>query len=305
MEELLSAERLFAVWDTVYGWLLTNVLVLDVAVQAANRRPDVAARRAVRQAIQALARALPRVSQRRPRRRHCRVAGVVGHLARAALARDGRRRARRATQRPLENRPHVAGRVDRDSSRLAARPQSRLGQTHYVGGLVARRAQHPRPARADDRRARQRRHFVRRDQTSRSMTSSDRRSSLAVLLFVAMYLTSLIESRIRTSQTLSPTVQVLFTKSLKTVLVSVAVFVRDHQLRHRSHGARGVRRLVRRWRWFRPAEDRQQFDQRRHPARRQVDQARRHHLGVRAPTAGSRRSAGATSPSSRATASST
>jgi small-conductance mechanosensitive channel len=47
--------------------------------------------------------------------------------------------------------------------------------------------------------------------------------ALAVLLSVALYLASLLEARIRTSQTLSPTVQVLFTKSLKTVLVSLAV----------------------------------------------------------------------------------
>jgi small-conductance mechanosensitive channel len=49
--------------------------------------------------------------------------------------------------------------------------------------------------------------------------------AIAVLLSVALYLTSLIESRIRTSQTLSPTVQVLFTKSLKMVLISLAVIV--------------------------------------------------------------------------------
>jgi small-conductance mechanosensitive channel len=47
--------------------------------------------------------------------------------------------------------------------------------------------------------------------------------ALAVLLSVALYLASLLEARIRTSQTLSPTVQVLFTKSLKMVLVSFAV----------------------------------------------------------------------------------
>jgi len=49
--------------------------------------------------------------------------------------------------------------------------------------------------------------------------------ALAVLLSVALYLASLIEARIRTSQTLSPTVQVLFTKSLKMVLISLAVLV--------------------------------------------------------------------------------
>ena len=35
MEELFSADRLLAIWNTVYGWLLTNVFVLDNAVQAA------------------------------------------------------------------------------------------------------------------------------------------------------------------------------------------------------------------------------------------------------------------------------
>jgi small-conductance mechanosensitive channel len=47
--------------------------------------------------------------------------------------------------------------------------------------------------------------------------------SLVVLLSVALYLTSLTEARVRTSQTLSPTVQLLVTKSLKIVLVSIAV----------------------------------------------------------------------------------
>jgi small-conductance mechanosensitive channel len=49
--------------------------------------------------------------------------------------------------------------------------------------------------------------------------------ALAVLLSVALYLTSLVEARIRVSQTLSPSVQVLFTKSLKIVLVSLAIVV--------------------------------------------------------------------------------
>jgi len=49
--------------------------------------------------------------------------------------------------------------------------------------------------------------------------------SLAVLLSVAVYLTHLIEARIRTSQALSPTVQVLFSKSLKAVLLTLAVLI--------------------------------------------------------------------------------
>lgn len=49
--------------------------------------------------------------------------------------------------------------------------------------------------------------------------------ALAVLLSVALYLTGLLEARIRTSRALSPTVQVLFAKSLRTVLVALAVLI--------------------------------------------------------------------------------
>jgi small-conductance mechanosensitive channel len=49
--------------------------------------------------------------------------------------------------------------------------------------------------------------------------------AFAVLLSTALYLVGLIEARIRTSRALSPTVQVLFTKSLKIVLISMAVLI--------------------------------------------------------------------------------
>lgn len=49
--------------------------------------------------------------------------------------------------------------------------------------------------------------------------------ALAILLSVAIYVAGLIESRIRTSRNLSPSVQVLFSKSLKIVLVSLAVVI--------------------------------------------------------------------------------
>ncbi|HSG67007.1 MAG TPA: mechanosensitive ion channel protein MscS, partial [Gammaproteobacteria bacterium] len=49
--------------------------------------------------------------------------------------------------------------------------------------------------------------------------------ALAILLSVAVYLAGLIESRIRTSRNLSPSVQVLFSKSLKIVLISLAVVI--------------------------------------------------------------------------------
>jgi small-conductance mechanosensitive channel len=49
--------------------------------------------------------------------------------------------------------------------------------------------------------------------------------ALAVLLSIAIYVTGLVETRIRTSEALSPTVQVLFTKSLRMVLVTLALLI--------------------------------------------------------------------------------
>ena len=49
--------------------------------------------------------------------------------------------------------------------------------------------------------------------------------ALAILLSVALYVAGLLESRIRTSRNLSPSVQVLFSKSLKIVLISLAVII--------------------------------------------------------------------------------
>lgn len=49
--------------------------------------------------------------------------------------------------------------------------------------------------------------------------------ALAVLLSLALYVTGLFESRIRSSKAFSPSVQVLFAKSLKIVLVTVAILI--------------------------------------------------------------------------------
>jgi len=49
--------------------------------------------------------------------------------------------------------------------------------------------------------------------------------AFAALMSVAIYVTRLVETRIRTSDALSPTVQVLFTKSLRMVLVTLAVLI--------------------------------------------------------------------------------
>jgi small-conductance mechanosensitive channel len=48
---------------------------------------------------------------------------------------------------------------------------------------------------------------------------------LAVLLSIAIYVTTILEARIRTSRTLSPSVQVLFVKSLKIVLIGLAIIM--------------------------------------------------------------------------------
>jgi small-conductance mechanosensitive channel len=49
--------------------------------------------------------------------------------------------------------------------------------------------------------------------------------ALAALLWAALYLTGLLEARIRSSRNLSPSIQVLFSKSLKMVLVGLAVLI--------------------------------------------------------------------------------
>jgi small-conductance mechanosensitive channel len=54
--------------------------------------------------------------------------------------------------------------------------------------------------------------------------------ALAVLLTMASYLTRLFETRVRASRTLSASAQVLFTKVLRAILVSLAVVIGIHSL---------------------------------------------------------------------------
>ena len=49
--------------------------------------------------------------------------------------------------------------------------------------------------------------------------------TVAVLLSIAIYLTGLLETRIRASRALSPSVQVLFTKALKAISIVVAAWI--------------------------------------------------------------------------------
>jgi small-conductance mechanosensitive channel len=53
---------------------------------------------------------------------------------------------------------------------------------------------------------------------------------LAVLVTIAVYVTRLVEVRIRGSRTLSPSVQVLFTKTLKVSLLGFAILIGVHSL---------------------------------------------------------------------------
>jgi small-conductance mechanosensitive channel len=70
--------------------------------------------------------------------------------------------------------------------------------------------------------------------------------AVAVLLSIAIYLTGLLETRLRASRALSPSVQVLFTKALKAILIVVAAWIGIDSPRDRSHCARGLGRRDRR-----------------------------------------------------------
>jgi len=54
--------------------------------------------------------------------------------------------------------------------------------------------------------------------------------ALVVLLTIASYVTRLFEARVRASRTLSPSAQVLFTKTLKAALVGLAIVIGVHSL---------------------------------------------------------------------------
>jgi small-conductance mechanosensitive channel len=54
--------------------------------------------------------------------------------------------------------------------------------------------------------------------------------ALAILLTVAIYVARLCEARIRTSRTLSPSVQVLFTKTIRASLIGLSIVIGIHSL---------------------------------------------------------------------------
>jgi small-conductance mechanosensitive channel len=223
MEDLLSFDRLIAVWNVVYGWLLTNVFVLDNAIQVG---------------IVALALLLAMLLANRLKlwlaryrdHRHVGRGVVIVESLALAIAWFGL----------LWLATTIVGFGERPNAllRTAATLLAAWIAIHLASQFVRNRAWaklitwaawsiaalsilgllEPTIAVLDAA-------AIPLGGDSEISLYDVIRSTiaLAVLLSVALYLASLLEARIRTSQTLSPTVQVLFTKSLKMVLVSLAV----------------------------------------------------------------------------------
>jgi small-conductance mechanosensitive channel len=225
MEGLFSAERLLAVWNTVYAWLLTNVLVLDNAMQAALLAltlllATLAAKR--------LGLWLARYRDHRQAGRGVVIAESVAlpvvWLALLWLALTVMGLSERATGLLRTAITllaawvviHLASQFVRNPAwakliAWAAWSLAALIVLDLLGPIIAVLDAAAIPIGTES--------SISLYDVIRSMIV------LAVLLSVALYLTAVIESRIRTSETLSPTVQVLFTKALKTVLVALAIIV--------------------------------------------------------------------------------
>jgi small-conductance mechanosensitive channel len=225
MEELFSADRLLEIWNVVYGWLLTNVFVLDNAVQATVIGLTLVL------ALLFGKRFTPWLARYREHRTVGRGVILAEYLAMPivwlallwlALTVVGLSERPNALLRTAVTllaawiAIHLASQFVRNPAwakliAWAAWSLAALSILDLLEPTIAVLDAAAIPLGAD---------------SEISLWDVVRSTiALAVLLTVALYLASLIEARIRTSQTLSPTVQVLFTKSLKTVLVSLAVIV--------------------------------------------------------------------------------
>ena len=222
MEELLSADRWTAIWNTVYGWLLTNVLVLGTAVQV------VVVVLTLLLAMLIAKRVSPWLARYRDHRSVGRGVVIAESLAFSViwfallwLA---------TTVVGLSEQPN--GLLSTATTLLAAWIAIHLASQFVrhrtwakliswaawsIAALSILDLLEPTIVVLDAA-------AITIGNVTISLYDVLRSTiALAVLLSVALYLASLLEARIRTSQTLSPTVQVLFTKSLKMVLVSFAV----------------------------------------------------------------------------------
>jgi small-conductance mechanosensitive channel len=222
MEELLSVDRLIAVWGAVYGWLRTNVFVLDNAIQVGLIGLMLLV------AVLLAKRLRPRLARYREHRHVGRGIVIAESLAFPIIwfmflwlattvvglgEQPNGLLSTAATLLAAWIAIHLASQFVRNRawakliswaawSIAALSILDLLEPTIFVLDAAA----------------------ITIGNVTISLYDVVRSTiALAVLLSVALYLTSLLEARIRTSQTLSPTVQVLFTKSLKMVLVSLAV----------------------------------------------------------------------------------
>ena len=225
MDELLSVERLLAVWNTAYAWLLTNVLVLPIAVQAAL----VALTLLV--AVLIVKRLKPLYGRYRDHRAVGRGVVIAERVSLSAIWLALLWVA--MTMLSLGEQPNALLRtvVTLLAAWVAIHLASQFVRNPAWAKLITWTAWslaalsildllEPTIAVLDALA------IPLGPQARISMWDVLRSTiAIAVLLSIALYLTSVIEARIRTSQTLSPTVQVLFTKSLKMVLISLAVIV--------------------------------------------------------------------------------
>ncbi|HET7608209.1 MAG TPA: mechanosensitive ion channel domain-containing protein, partial [Gammaproteobacteria bacterium] len=223
MEDLLSLDRLLAVWNAVYGWLRANVFVLDTAIQVGIVALTLLL------AVLLAKRLRVWLARYRDHRHVGRGVVIVESLALAIIwfgllwiattivglgERPNGLLRTAATLLAAWIAIHLASQFVRNRAwaKLIAWAAWSLAALSIVGLLeptIAVLDAAAVPIGGDSR--------ISLYDVVRSTIA------LAVLLSVALYLASLLEARIRTSQTLSPTVQVLFTKSLKMVLVSLAV----------------------------------------------------------------------------------
>jgi small-conductance mechanosensitive channel len=224
MEELFSADRLLEIWNVVYGWLLANVLVLDNAVQAAIVGLTLLL------ALLFAQRFTPWLARYREHRSVGRGVVIAQSMALSVI-----------WLVLIWFATIIVGAADQPSGLLSTALTLLVAWIviHFGSQFVRHRGLatlitwavwsiaalsilgllDPIIAALDSA-------VIWGGEPRISVYTVVRSTvSLAVLLSVALYLTSLTESRIRTSQTLSPSVQVLLSKSLKIVLVSIAVLV--------------------------------------------------------------------------------
>jgi small-conductance mechanosensitive channel len=221
MEDLLSLDRLLAVWNAVYGWLRTNVFVLDNAIQVGV----IALMFVV--ALVLAKRLRPVLARYRDHRQVGRGVVIVESLAFAmiwfallwfSMALVGLGERPNALLRTVATLVAAWIAIHLASQLVRNRAWAKLiaWSAWALAALIILDALAPMIAVLDAQ-------PIWPDSEISVWDIVRSTIALAVLLSVALYLATLLEARIRTSQTLSPTVQVLFTKSLKTVLVSLAV----------------------------------------------------------------------------------